>query len=114
MPNLIQRLTGATLPEDSNEKIAIHPFLGALNEYRRGKITGPDIISAFNLDTDQTNQAVALKDLIVAAPQKTEFMRVFKDLMYMGEYGLNSNYTDISWVNSRLEEEVTDQGGTLP
>lgn len=109
MANLIERLTSA-----DGEKIAIHAFLGALNEYKRGKITGAELQTAFNLDAAQTTQAQTLVGLLNAAPEKTEFMRVFKDLMYMGEFNLHSRYRDITFIQTRLQDEVTDQGGTLP
>lgn len=109
MANLIERLTGA-----DGEKMAIHAFLGALNEYKRGKITGSDLVDAFNLDVAQTTQAQTLVGLLNAAPNQTEFMRVFKDLMYMGEVNLHSRYRNMTFIQSRLQDEVTDQGGTLP
>jgi len=112
MSNLIQRLTGDI--SDGETKIPIHAFCGALNEFRRGKLTGSAIAAAFEMTASQITQAQGLKALIVAAPNRTEFMRVFKDLMYMGETGLSANYTSMSFINSRLQEEVTDQGGTLP
>lgn len=114
MPNLIQRITGDLDPPDIEDKIGLHAFLGALNEYKRGKVTGLEIVAAFSLTAAQTTQAETLKDLIAAAPNSTEFMRVFKDLMYMGETGLHPRYRNIVQVQARLEEEVTDQGGALP
>lgn len=101
---------GSQLPED--RKMDIHSFCGALNELRRGKITGAEIATMFELDAAQQVQAIAIKDLIVAAPQKTEFMRVLKDCLYMGEAG--DYYLIQSEFIARLQDEVTDTGGTLP
>lgn len=112
MANLIQRLTGDIAGGDG--KIAIHAFSGAFNEWGRGKVTAASVVAAFSLDASQQSQAQSLASLWAAAPDKTRFMRVFKDLMYMGETNIHANYRDISFINSRLQEEVTDQGGTLP
>lgn len=114
MANLVQRLTGDLLGLEQDQKIPIHAFLGALNEYKRTKITSAEVISAFDLDTAQTTQLETLKDLLIASPNPTEFMRVFKDLMYLGETNTHFRYRDITFVQSRLQVEVTDQGGTLP
>lgn len=118
MATLFERLIGLDLPPGDvpaeEEKIAIHAFTGAFNEYQRGKITGAQIGAMFSLDTAQTAEAVALKDLLVAAPQKIEFMRVFKDWLYLGETRTDPQYLVRANLVQRLEDEVTDQGGTLP
>lgn len=116
MATLFERLAGINLPPDSQDiaeqKMAIHSFTGALNELRRGKFTGQQVATMFGLTAGQQTAAIALKDLIVAAPQKTEFMRVLKDCLYMaeGRYA----YTTQALLTARLQAEVTDQGGTLP
>lgn len=115
MATLFERLTGINLPEDAgvnDRKMAIHSFTGALNELRRGKFTGQQIATMYNLTAPQQTSAIALKDLIVAAPQKTEFMRVLKDCLYMAECG--DAYLTQAALTARLQDEVTDQGGTLP
>ena len=69
----------------------------------------------FGLDTPQTGASIALKDLLVAAPDKTEFMRVFKDFLYLAETETdNTKYGTQALFVARLQDEVTDQGGTLP
>ena len=115
MATLFERLTGIGLDvndDGTNGKMGIHSFSGALNELRRGKMTGAEIVAIYNLDAAQTTNAIAIKDLIVAAPQRTEFMRVLKDCLYMGESG--DYYLTQAELISRLQDEVTDQGGTLP
>jgi len=116
MATLFERLTGINLPQDSTDiaeqKMAIHSFTGALNELRRGKFTGQQIATIYSLTAPQQTAAIALKDLIVSAPQKTEFMRVLKDCLYMAECG--DAYLTQALLTSRLQTEVTDQGGTLP
>lgn len=109
MANIVQRLTGA-----AGDKIAIHALCGAFNEWGRGKVTAAEVIAAFNLDAAQQTELATLSALWTAAPDKTRFMRVFKDLMYLGETSTHSRYQDITYVNSRLQDEVTDQGGVLP
>lgn len=115
MATLFERLTGVGLTgnEDaSNRKIAIHSFSGALNELRRGKFTGQHISEMYSMTPAQQTAAIALKDLIVAAPQKAEFMRVLKDCLYMAECG--DAYLKQAELTARLQTEVADQGGTLP
>lgn len=117
MATLFERLAGVNLPVEptvNETKLGIHPFSGALNELRRGKLTGADIANFFDLDAAQQTDAIALKDLIVAAPDRTEFMRVFKDWLYMAESGTDAQYLVQANFVTRLQTEVTDQGGTLP
>jgi len=114
MADLFERLSGINLVE-GDDKLAIHAFTGAINELRRGKITGAEITAMFNLTSEQVTAALVLKDLIVAAPQKAEFMRVFKDVLYLAETRTDdSKYGTQALLVARLQEEVTDQGGTLP
>lgn len=109
MANIVQRITGV-----DGDKIAIHALCGAFNEWGRGKVPASEVIAAFNLDAAQQTQLTTLSTLWTAAPDKTRFMRVFKDLMYLGETNTHSRYQDITYVNSRLQDEVSDQGGVLP
>lgn len=115
MPNLIQRLTGDLTDAErfDGQRISIHSFSGAFNEWGRGKVTAGEVISAFNLDAAQQAQAAGLAALWTAAPDKVTFMRVFKDLMYLGGTNTHSRYRDISYIQARLQDEVTDQGGTV-
>ena len=116
MATLFERLTGINLPQDSTniaeQKMAIHSFTGALNEMRRGKFTGQQVATMYQLTGSQQTAAAALKELIVAAPQKTEFMRVLKDCLYLAECG--DAYLTQAALTARLQAEVTGQGGTLP
>ena len=126
MANLVERLTGQLTPAEvldpENNKLGIHAFVGALSEWERGHFTRASIVSIFNLSAAQENQLDSLKSLYVASTQKTEFVRVFKDLMFMGEANVIvgnpspflSQYRDIAFVQQRLEDEVTENGGTLP
>lgn len=114
MPNLIDRLTGNLTDAESDQKIAIHPFTAAFQEWGRGKVQAAEVIAVFALTAAQQAQVSTLAALWTAAPERTEFMRIFKDLVYMGERNLHSRYRDIAYINARLQEAVTDQGGTLP
>ena len=121
MANLVQRITGDLTPAESvdpqQNKLPLHGFIGALQEYARGKLTQQNVVDAFNLDVTQTTNLDALRDLYVAAPDKTEFIRVNKDILYLGESNIvvgGNDYRSIATVNTRLQTEVTDQGGTLP
>lgn len=112
MTTLHNRLIGVDVLE--GEKIAIHAFVGAMYEWHLSKLTGIEMINFFTLDTGQQSQANVLKGLLNAAPNKLAFIRVFKNWMYLGETNTDSRYLSAILLNARLEDEVTDQGGTLP
>jgi len=105
-------MTGVNIID--GEKLAIHGFLGALNEFHRGKMAGAEIATMFTLDAAQQAQTIGIVNLLAAAPLPTEFMRVLKDWMYLGELQLGAKYSDMPQVITRMQDEVTDQGGTLP
>jgi len=113
MATLFERLSGIGLTgEASGEKMAIHSFCGAINELRRGKFTQAQVVAMFNLDAGQITTMTTLRNYIVAAPDKMAFMRVFKDCLYMAECG-DAYLTQALFV-TRLQTEITDQGGTVP
>jgi hypothetical protein len=127
MTTLFERLVGDNLPEGGSlpedEKIAIHAFIGAMNEFDKGKLTAQQVSSFFGLDAGQDAEALVLRDKLNAAPDKERFIRVFKDWLYMGEVRLDNQYLVIRLDNqylvratllARLDEEITDQGGTVP
>lgn len=126
MANLVQRLVGDLTPIEEvtlqQTKINIHAFTGALGELKRGKVTRADLITAFQLNAQQESQMDGLIARFQASTEKTEFVRVLKDLLYMGEAELvlgagspaTSVYQDINFIQTRLEEEITDNGGIWP
>lgn len=117
MATLFQRLIGKNLPVSQNpseQKMAIHAFTGVINEWRRGKLTGAEAAAMFSLDAGQQADAQTFVALLNAAPNKIEFMRVFKDWLYCGETGIDARYESAANLVARLQTEVTDQGGTLP
>jgi len=117
MATLFQRISGiglsdSPLPED--RKIPIHAFIAAINEVRNGKITAGEFSGFFNLTASQQQDAITLRDLVIAAPDKMAFLRVFKDWLYLAETETDARYTSAANLVSRLQTEITDQGGTLP
>jgi hypothetical protein len=126
MADLVQRLTGDITPEESltltDSKIAIHPFMGVLNEVKRGKATVADTVAAYNMTAAQETQLNGLVARFQASTEKTEFARVLKDLLYMGESRIIlgtpspdvSPYIDIAFIQARLEAEIVENGGTWP
>lgn len=111
MASLFERLAGLNLNE-GDDKIAIHSFCGALYEYGTSNLTGQQVAQIYALDASQVTQALALVDIIQAAPNKALFMRVFKNCLYMAESG--DYYLTLAALVTRLQAEVVDQGGTLP
>ena len=114
MATLFQRLAGNIPAGDTEKKLPIHGFTSGLNELRRGKLTQAEFATMFELSAGQQTAMLTLKDLIIAAPNKVEFLRVLKDVLYLAELNADSRYRTQSWVLGRLQDEVTDQGGTLP
>ena len=117
MATLHERLIGDGLPDNpaaDESKMAIHAFIGALYEFALGELTGAEVASFFDLSASQQTQAQTLVALIQAAPNKTAFMRVFKDWLYLGETSTDARYLSQANLVARLQQEVTDQGGTPP
>lgn len=84
MATLFQRLCG-DIPEGGEKRIRVHAFMAALNEVRRGKMTGAEFVAAFELTPAQTNAAQTLGALLGAATNKSEFLIVLKDLLMLAE-----------------------------
>jgi len=114
MATLFQRLAGNIPQGDTEKKLPIHGFCAGINELRRGKLTQAEFASMFELSASQQTAMLTLKNLIVAAPNKIEFLRVLKDLCYLAELDADARYRTQAWFLGRLQDEVTDQGGTLP
>jgi len=115
MATLYERITGVGLglsSEASEQKIAIHAFVAMVFEVHRGKFTGAESVAAFSLDAAQTADAQTFISYVNAAPDKLAYMRIFKDCAYLAETGV-AYITQQSFVQ-RLQEAITDQGGTVP
>ena len=116
MATLHERLIGAGVLSDvaGESKIAIHAYTGALNEFRRGKLNGADLVAFFDLVGDQQTDTILYKDLWQACPDKQEYMRIFKDWLYLGETSTDPLYLSGANFQTRLEIAVTDNGGAVP
>ena len=91
------------LPE---RKIPVHAFTGLLSEFERGYVTGAQIKAALNLADDEVTAAIAIKDLISQANNKTAMLRIFKDCIYLAEGGYA--YTTQEELVTRLNAALAD------
>ena len=107
--SLYSRLTSPDSAQ-GEVKIPIHAFCSCIYEHKRGYMTGAEFIALFNIDQPDVSALTTLGALIDAAPNKIQFMRVFKDLLYLAESNLL--YTTQGAFVTRLQNEVVDQGGT--
>jgi len=117
MATIHERLIGTNLPDNptiEEGKLAIHAYTAALNEFRRGKLTGGQITAFFNLDAGQQTGTILYKNLWQACPNKEEFMRIFKDWLYLGETQTDAFYLSGANFEQRLNIAVTDNGGVVP
>ena len=120
MATLFERLIGlntnvAQLPE--NTKLSIHSLAGSLDEQGAGYVDGPYIVAQWDLNVPQTADFQYMVTLALDAPNRTAYMRVYKDILYLGEAYTDSypddRYINEVWFWNRLESCVTDQGGTV-
>ena len=102
--------TRLTSPEGDEVKIPIHGFSSGINELRQGYMTRAELIAMFVITPAEETQLDQIKDLVAAAPNKVLFLRVFKDCLYLAEMG--NKYATVQEFVTRLQDEVTDQGGT--
>ena len=117
MATLFQRLIGdlTDAEQEAGEKIAIHPFVSALYELERGNLTAGQVATLFNLDASQQSDGATLMGFISDAPNKADMIRVFKDWMYIAEWGrgiasVEARYFSQSNLVARLNQEKTRQG----
>jgi len=68
---LYERLMG--LPGFENAKIEIHSFISALGEIERGKMTGTEVATLFNLNAAEQTEAAALIGQIVTPLESVSF-----------------------------------------
>ena len=123
MASLWDRIIGNNLPDNplpEEQKIALHSFWGMIHEWERGYETQANVVAAFNITgQEQNQQASSIKSHIDAAPDKTTFIRVCKDWSYIGETTNSAapetaKYHDWTAFETRMGNEVVDQGGTDP
>jgi len=109
--SLFARIAGV---EDA-PKIPIHIFTALLREFADGRITGAQAKALMDLTDAQVAEVQWLISAIQAAPQKAQFLRVVKDHFYLSEWRETSeHFTDESAFYTKLQAEITDQGGTPP
>lgn len=87
---LLQRLLGT-----EEEKLPAHQFMAALAEYKRGAITGQNVVDAFDLDVDE---AIALQGFLDNLDSDAIGRQLIHDVLLLGETG---HYTEAQ-VKSRL------------
>lgn len=75
--------------------IAIHPFMAALAEYKRGVVTGANIVTKFELSVGETT---ALQNWLDNLDTDVITRALIHDVLLLGEVGL---YTKAQ-VQSRL------------
>jgi len=127
MPTLLETLvhrdeTGAQLFDDENVtpgNALKNPveWCAALIEWSLGYITQAEFLSMFPIDPSHSTHALLLKSLADAAPEKARFGDALRRWLRLGLHGYDpgdGRYWDIAAYNTRLRDEITDQGGTPP
>jgi hypothetical protein len=115
MATLFERIVGVGTTSSLYEtKIALHAFAGGIDEQGAGYVTGPELVTMFELDAGQSADLQTMVQMLNAAGSKTAYMRTYKDILYMGEWNLAPRYRDEVWFWNRLASAVTDTGGTWP
>ena len=49
-------LTRLISPQEGEQKLPVHQFMAGLAEYKRGVISGAQLVNAFNLTSEETSQ----------------------------------------------------------
>lgn len=77
-------LTRLISPSDPEDKLPVHTFMAALAEYKRGVITGQQVIDAFELDSAEATQLQNFLDnLDTSSIDRT----LIHDVLLLGEAG---------------------------
>jgi len=87
---LIDRLLGTEDP-----KLPVHQFMAALAEYKRGAITGANIVSAFGLSA---GEAISLQSFLNNLDSSSIDRTLIHDVLLLGESG----YYTKTQVTTRL------------
>lgn len=80
--SLLGRLIGTQKP-----KIPVHQFMAALAEYKRGAITGQNVVDGFELSEAE---AIALQAFLTNLDTDTINRAKIHDVLLLGEVGLYS------------------------
>ena len=120
MPTIFERLIGINLEEGSqipsDQKAAIHALGGCLNFYGQGDITGQNIAAWFDLVGEQRDDVIYMSQLAADAQainRRTQWMRVWKDFLYNGEWGtaVVPFQTELKFWQA-IRDVIVDNGGT--
>lgn len=77
-------LTRLIAPSDSEEKLPVHTFMAALAEYKRGAITGQNVVDAFELSVSEATQ---LQDFLDNLDASSIDRTLIHDVLLLGEAG---------------------------
>jgi len=88
-------LTRLIEPAVGEEKIPVHQFMAALAEYKRGAVTGAQVVSAFGLSAQETT---ALQSFLNNLDGNSINRAMLHDVLMLAEAGLYP----LSKVRSRL------------
>ena len=89
-------LTRLVSPLDDEGKLPVHQFMAALAEYKRGAITGAQLIIAFDLSTEE---ATSLQTFLDNLDGDTVNRALIHDVLMLGEAG----YYTINQIKARLQ-----------
>lgn len=88
-------LTRLISPSDPEDKLPVHTFMAALAEYKRGAITGQQVIDAFELSG---TEATSLQKFLDNLDGDSINRALIHDILLLGEAG---HYTE-SQAKARL------------
>jgi hypothetical protein len=77
-------LTRLIDPLEGEEKLPVHQFMAALAEYKRGAVTGAQVVSAFNLSG---SEATALQEFLTNLDSDAINRAMIHDILMLGEDG---------------------------
>lgn len=119
MATLIDRVLGLndvnpdSPPEEA--RIGVGPFIAGVSEVLRGDMTQVEFKNIHNLQGQQIQDAQYFADLAAAAPDVPRFFQMFEYLAWLGaDDDAPIRYRGQAYLKTRLEQEIIDQGGTLP
>lgn len=100
--------TRMTNPEAGEVKIPIHGLCSYILEVAGGHKTAQELYDTFALTPDEQTELLWIRDKLLAVPanRRGDFMRTFRDLLYLAELGLA--YTLQSEMQTRVNTLVTD------
>lgn len=88
-------LTRLISPAELEEKIPVHTFMAALAEYKRGAITGQNVVDAFELSG---TEATSLQNFLDNLDGDSISRSLIHDVLLLGEAG----HYDTTQVKARL------------